>query len=154
MNATNEIVPISPESLEIVQVYLSTQSIPETARILGIHDSQVSQYLRKTEVKSYLDHIYLTAGYRNRDKIAEIMDKVIDDKLSEMVETGLNSTKDIADLLALAHKMRMEELKQMTEYEKAKEAKVKNQTNVQINTSPYGEGAYGELLGKLLTHNT
>ena len=149
--STNEIVPISPESLEILQVYLSTQSIDETARRLDVHPTQVSQYLRKTEVKRYLDHLYLSAGYRNRDKIAEVMDSVIENKLSEMVETGLGSTKDIADLLTLAHKMRMDELKAMTDYEKAKEGSVKKQVNVQVNNaSPYGETRYGDLLGKLL----
>ena len=148
----NEMVPISPESMEIIQVYLSTQSIPETARRLGIHDTQVSQYLRKTEVKNYLDHCYLSAGFRNRDKIAEAMDNIISMKMEEMVETGLGSTKDIADLLALAHKFRVEEIKLMIDHEKATNGSttVKKQTNVQINGSPYGEGNYGELLGKLL----
>jgi len=151
MSKPNELIPISPEALEILQVYLSTQDINATASELGIHPTQVSQYLRKSEVKNYLDHLYLSAGYRNRDKIAEVMDNLIAMKMEEMVETGLGSTKDIADLLTLAHKMRMDELKAMTDLEKVREGSIKKQTNVQINTgSPYGEGQYGALLGKLL----
>lgn len=144
----NELVPISPEALEIVKTYVRTQSIAETAALLGLPDFQVSQYLRKSEVKRYLDHLYLSAGYRNRDKIAEVMDDLISQKLSEMIETGLGSTKDITDILALAHKMRMDEIKAMTEYEKAKEGGVvKKQTNVQINNP---DSNYVDLLGKLL----
>jgi len=82
------------------------------------------------------------------------MDNLIAMKLEEMVETGLGSTKDIADLLQMQHKMRMDELKAMADLEKAREGTIRKQTNVQINTtgpSPYGEGNYGELLGKLLT---
>jgi predicted transcriptional regulator len=146
MKPTSDLVPISPESLEIVQVYLSTQSIPETAHRLGIAEFQVSQYLRKPEVKNYIDHIYLTAGYRNRDKIARTLDDLIDQKLSEMIETGLGSNKDIADLLTLAHKMRTDEMKLMIDHEKAKE--IKKQTNVQINDTSGSN--YSELLGKLL----
>lgn len=143
----NEIIPISVEGLEIAQTYLSTQSIKETADLLGIHESQVAQYLSKSEVKNYIDHVYLSAGYRNRFKIAETLDTIIDKKLQEMMESDLGSTKDIADLLQMAHKMRMDELKAMTEHEKVKAPKI--QTNVQIN-SPYGEGNYGSLLSKLL----
>jgi predicted transcriptional regulator len=146
----NEIIPIKPEELEIAQTYLQTQSVSETAHMLGIDDSQVSQYLRKPEVKNYLDTVYLSAGYRNRFKIADAMDDLIEKKLSEMVESGMGSTKDIADLLALAHKMRMEEIKSMTEHEKAKNNTPKVQTNVQINESPFGSGNYGKLLERLL----
>jgi hypothetical protein len=81
------------------------------------------------------------------------MDKIIEDKLSEMMETGLASTKDISELLMMQHKMRMDEIKAMTDIEKVREGNIKKQTNVQINTggSPYGEGNYGALLGQLLS---
>jgi len=61
MSQPNELVPISPEALEILNVYLKTQDINTTARELDIHPTQVSQYLRKAEVKNYLDHVYLSA---------------------------------------------------------------------------------------------
>jgi hypothetical protein len=153
MSKPNELVPISPEALEILNVYLQTQDINTTARELDIHPTQVSQYLRKSEVKNYLDHVYLSAGYRNRDKIAEVMDNVIAMKLEEMMETGLGSTKDISELLMMQHKIRMDEIKAMTDLEKVREGSVRKQTNIQVNTggSPYGEGNYGALLGQLLS---
>ena len=147
----NEIVPINPEELEIAQTYLKTQSVEETASLLGIDGSQVAQYLRRPEVKNYLDTVYLSAGYRNRHKIADAMDKIIEQKLLELVEADVGSSKDIVELLAAAHKMRMDEIKAMTEFEKVKNATPKVQTNVQINESPFGNGNYGKLLERLLS---
>ncbi len=42
------------------------------------------------------------------------------------------------------------EIKAMAELEKAKTSNVKNQTNVQINELPFGQGNYGKLMEKLL----
>ena len=51
----------------------------------------------------------------------------------------------------MAHKMRVDEMKAMTELEKAKASNIKNQTNVQINADlPFGQGNYGKLMEKLL----
>mgnify|MGYP007091122355 CR=1 FL=1 len=80
-NTAHELIPISPECLEIAQTYLKSQSIQETARLLKIDEIFVSQYLRKPEVKSYLDHVYITSGYRNRDKLATILEDILDKKL-------------------------------------------------------------------------
>ena len=57
----------------------------------------------------------------------------------------------MADLIQLAHKMRMEEIKAQTEMEKAKAMTVKTQVNIQDNSgSPFGQGNYGELIKKLI----
>jgi phage terminase small subunit len=149
----NEIVPIQPEELEIAQTYLKTQSVSETAMMLNIDDTQVTQYLNRPGVKQYIDTVYLSAGYRNRFKIAETLDALIERKLSEMAEADVSSAKDIADLLALAHKMRMEEMTKMIDLEKAKNASPKVQTNIQVNESPFGSGNYGKLLETLLTND-
>ena len=59
--------------------------------------------------------------------------------------------KDLADLLQMAHKMRMDEIKAQTEFTKAESSNIKSQTNVQINESvPFGQGNYGSLMEKLL----
>ena len=61
------------------------------------------------------------------------------------------SNKDLADLIQMAHKMRMDELKAQAEMEKAKASQIKTQNNVQINAEvPFGQGNYGELMKKLL----
>ena len=67
----------------------------------------------------------------------------------------LQPDKDLADLVQLAHKMRIDEIKAQTDMEKAKAQNVKNQTNVQINGEvPFGQGNYGELMKKLLKEPT
>ena len=76
---------------------------------------------------------------------------MIDKKLEEADETEIYTNKDMADLLALAHKMRMEEMKAQTELEKARAGTIKNQVNIQDNSGvPFGQGNYGQLLKKLL----
>jgi len=72
--------------------------------------------------------------------------------LEELDEADMTSNKDIADLLQMAHKMRMDEMKTQTDAAKAEQTSIKNQTNVQINdNSSFGEGNYGELMKKLLS---
>ena len=94
---------------------------------------------------------FLDTGYRNRFKLSETLDLLIEKKLEEAEETQIYSNKDMADLLAMAHKMRIEELKAQTEMEKAKAQTVKTQVNIQDNSGlPFGQGNYGKLLQKLI----
>lgn len=149
MSNPNHLVPISPEGLEIAKVYLETQDINITATKLGIDQLQVAQYLEKPEVKNYVDQVYLNAGYRNRFKLAEIMDQIVERKLTELNEAEVGSSKDILEILQFAHKMRMDELAAQTKLEATRASNVKQQTNIQIN-SPYGDTNYGRLLDQLL----
>ena len=149
MSNPNHLVPISPEGLEIAKVYLETQDINITATKLGIDQLQVAQYLEKPEVKNYVDQVYLNAGYRNRFKLAEIMDQIVERKLTELNEAEVGSSKDILEILQFAHKMRMDELAAQTKLEAARASQVKSQTNIQIN-SPFGDSNYGRLLDQLL----
>ena len=73
-------------------------------------------------------------------------------RLDEADESEVYTSKDLADLVGLAHKIRMDELKAQTELEKAEACTIKTQNNVQINSGemPFGQGNYGELMKKLL----
>lgn len=153
-NLANELVPISPEQLEIAQTYLKTQSIQDTAVILGINEVQVSQYLRKPEVKAYLDHVYISSGFRNRDKLAKVMEDILEKKLKELEEAEIGSSKDIVDIIMAIDKMKQNEMKAMIDLEKAKNSGPKVQTNVQINETPFGAGNYGKLLESLLDNES
>ena len=102
---------ISPESIEIANAYLEKGDITAVSMELKVPRDVVSEYLNKREVKKYIDSVYLDAGYRNRFKLAEVMDTLIDRKLEEAEETEMYSNKDLADLLQMAHKMRMDEIK-------------------------------------------
>ena len=142
---------ISPESIEIANAYLEKGDINAVSTELKVPRDVVSEYLNKREVKNYIDSVYLDAGYRNRFKLAEALDDIIDQKMEEAAESEIYTNKDLADLIQLAHKMRMDEIKAQAELEKAQATNVKSQTNVQINEGlPFGQGNYGKLMDKLL----
>ena len=142
---------ISPEGLEIANAYLELGNIPAVSIRLKVDEGKISEYLLKREVKQYVDQVYLDTGYRNRTKLAETLDLLIEKKLEEAEETQIYTSKDMADLVQMAHKMRIEEIKAQTEMEKAKAQTVKTQVNIQDNSGvPFGQGNYGELIKKLM----
>jgi hypothetical protein len=142
---------ISPEGLEIANAYLELGSIPAVCSRLSIDEAKASEYLQKREVKAYVDQVYLDTGYRNRFKLAEVLDTLIDAKMEEAEESEVYTSKDLADLVGMEHKIRMDELKAQTELEKAKAQTIKTQVNIQDNSQvPFGQGNYGELMKKLL----
>jgi molybdenum cofactor biosynthesis enzyme len=118
---------------------------------LQVGEAQVVELLNKREVKKYIDTVYLDMGYRNKNNIGSLLDTMIASKLEEAQDSGVYSSKDLADLLQMAHKMRMDEIKAQAELLKAEGGNIKNQTNVQINEAvPFGQGNYGKLMEKLL----
>jgi len=147
----NEIaVKMSPEGLEVANTYLQLGSVSEVCTQLKLDENTVSEYLNKREIKQYIDQVYLDTGYRNRFKLASALDNIIEEKLAEAEESQMYTNKDVADLLQMAHKMRMDEIKAMAEMEKAKTAPIKQQANIQINELPFGQGNYGKLMEKLI----
>jgi phage terminase small subunit len=147
----NEIATkMSPEGLEIANAYLECGDISETANALAVDENTVSEWLNKREVKAYIDTVYLDTGYRNRFKLGNMLDKIIEQKLEEAEESEVYTNKDLVDLIQMAHKIRMDEMKAQAEFEKAKSSSIKTQNNVQINADGFGNGNYGELMKKLL----
>jgi len=147
-----EVTTISPEGLEVANCYLQFGNIRAVCEYMGVAENQVVEVLNKREVKKYIDTVYLDMGYRNKNNIASVLDEMIQSKLEEAQETGVYSSKDLADLLQMAHKMRMDEIKAQADLLKAESTNIRNQTNVQINDAglPFGQGNYGKLMEKLL----
>ena len=141
---------LAPESLTVANNYLMTNDIGDTANALGIGRDKIVSILNRKEVRRYIDHIFLEQGYFNRSKIAAAMTDIIEKKLEELEDAEMSSTKDIADLLQMAHKMRMDELKVIQAGEKEDKA-VKNQTNIQNNFSNDMGSNYNSLLKQLST---
>ena len=146
-----EVTTISPEGLEIANSYLQFGNIRGVCQHLQVSEDRVVESLNKREVKKYIDTVYLDMGFRNKNNIATALDEIIASKLEEAQETGMYSNKDLADLLQMAHKMRMDEIKAQTDAEKATTS-IRTQNNVQINDGslPFGQGNYGKLMDKLL----
>ena len=125
---------LSPEALALTEVHLQTLDIAQTATQLGISQEEVTHYLRKPEVKRFMDTVFLESGWRNKHKLAGLLDDIIDSKIEEAEETEMYSNKDLLDIIHLVHKIRMEEIKA------SKDEGPSSQTNVQINNGLQNSG--------------
>lgn len=130
---------LSPENFDVANAWLQYGNVKETAEALMIPEHVVVATLKDKQIKAYLDGVYLDLGYRNRQKLGALLDKIIDQKLEEAEETGIYTSKDLVDLITLAHKMRMDEIKAE-----------KNENSTTVNVANFGEGNYGKLMGRLL----
>lgn len=137
-----DIVKITPEGFDIANAFLTYGTVEDTADQLQIPRHEVVKVLQQAEVKRYLDGIYLDQGYRNRDKIGKLLDTMIESKLREAEESEVYTSKDLLELLQVAHKMRMDEIKM------AKENNVPG-VAVQVNNT-FGDSNYGRLMDKLI----
>lgn len=133
-------VAITPEGLDIANAYLEYGSAKDAAEQLGVPEYQVIKVLERNDVKAYINGVYLDRGYRNRDKIGRVLDKMIDSKLEEAMETEMYTKKDLYDLIALAHKIRIEEAKIMSGGGDAPT----------VNIANFGGGNYGQLMERLI----
>lgn len=137
----NELTKLTPEHYSIAEAYLQYGTVEETAEQLGLPQYQITEALQKPETQRFLDGIYLDQGYRNRSKLGRLLDKVIESKLEEAEETGIYSSKDLFDLIQLAHKIQLEN---------AKLQKDPEDTSTTVQIANFGTGNYGNLMERLL----
>ncbi len=149
-----EYIQISPEALEVANCYLQNQDIRAVSTDLDLPVDLVTDILNRREVRAYIDHVFMDSGFNNRYKMRRAMDAIISQKFKEMEEAGIGSSKDILEILALSHKMTMEQMDKQIALEKIRSDKgtPKSQVNVQINNSDSGSN-YDKLLGKLMGGN-
>jgi len=138
---------ISPEGASIANTYLANAcSLTDSSRELDLPTYEISAVLNQPLVKIYVNSILRETGYRHMVKIAEKLDDLVERKWDELEEAEIGSNKDIADLLALHHKMRMDMSKLLqADVEKGGTGAVRN---TQVNV--YGEGNYAKLMEKLV----
>jgi len=153
--APAEVLQISPENLEVANCFLELQDTQRVADTLDLPVDMVTRILGRQEIKAYVNQVFFEVGFNNRFRMRELMDTLIKKKLSDMQESETGSNKDILDIIALSHKMSMEQLDREIALEKLKQGNqasgIKSQVNVQINDG-LGDGTkYGALINKLLT---
>jgi hypothetical protein len=147
-----EVVQLTPEDVLICNTYLTTGSIDVTSSQLDIPQELVVKTLESPLSKSYVDRVFLDWGFNNRFKIRKAMDLVLEKKFQELDESGTGSSKDIAELLELSHKMTMNELDRQIALEKIRSRHtptIKKQTNIQVNDNSVTSN-YHNLLSTLL----
>jgi hypothetical protein len=146
-----ETVRISPEALEVANAYLQLNDARAVAQELDLDPEVVTNLLARREVKTYIDSVFFDSGYNNRFLMRRAMDALIKQKFSELEESQTGSTKDIAELLQMSHKMSMDLLDREIQLEKARTATgPQKQVNVQINEGLDGS-KYSQLVQKLIT---
>jgi len=135
---------IGPEGFDVANGYITYGTVEDTAEQMMIPRHEVARILALPEVKRYIDGVLLDMGYRNRAKIGNAFDRIIEAKLAEAEETGVYSSKDIADLLMMQHKMRMDEIKASKEAGPGVAVQVNN-------NNTFGDSNYGRLMDDLLS---
>jgi hypothetical protein len=146
-----ETVRISPEALEVANAYLQLNDARQVAQELDLDPEVVTNLLAKREVKSYIDSVFFDSGYNNRFLMRRAMDALIKQKFSELEESQTGSTKDIAELLQMSHKMSMDLMDREIQLAKANQAVgPQKQVNVQINDALDGS-KYSQLVQRLIT---
>jgi hypothetical protein len=146
-----ETVRISPEALEVANAYLQLNDARAVAQELDLDPEVVTNLLARREVKSYIDSVFFDSGYNNRFLMRRAMDALIKQKFQELEESQTGSTKDIAELLQMSHKMSMDLLDREIALEKARtQTGPQKQVNVQINEGLDGS-KYSQLVQKLIS---
>jgi hypothetical protein len=151
-NLPAETLNIAPEALEVANCYLQLQDSKKVADELDLPATLVTEILSRREVKSYIDHVFMDTGFNNRFLMRDAMDSLIKQKFQELHESQTGSTKDIAELLQISHKMSMDLLDREIQLEKLRQGPggPSKQVNVQINEGLDGS-KYSQLVSRLIS---
>jgi len=151
-NLPAETLQIAPEALEVANCYLQLQDARRVADELDLPPTLVTEILGRREVKSYIDHVFMDTGFNNKFEMRAAMDALIKKKFQELHESDTGSTKDIAELLQISHKMSMDLLDREIQLEKIRAGNggPQKQVNVQINEGLDGS-KYSSLISRLIS---
>lgn len=150
-NLPAETLQIAPEALEVANCYLQLQDSRRVADELDLPPTLVTEILSRREVKAYIDHVFMDTGFNNKFEMRAAMDALIKQKFQELHESQTGSTKDIAELLQISHKMSMDLLDREIQLEKLRAGNAPSkQVNVQINEGLDGS-KYSSLISKLIS---
>lgn len=143
---------MQPEAMEVVEAYLrNDRDVNRAAEDLNTTPTVISDLINRREVRSYLDHLFMESGYRNREKFFDILDNVLEAKMEELDEAQMSSSMDIMDIMKIYHSMKIKELElsiklqELQQGGKGQNAKTIN--NLQINNS----SGYDNLLSRIIS---
>lgn len=105
INRSLDTPALDPVFLSIANDYLAGKSVSDMAEEYGLPADRITAVIEKKEVKSYVDTVYATQGYLNRVKRIDLINRVIEQKMQDALETGVLSKKDLLDWLKLLNDM-------------------------------------------------
>lgn len=114
VNASLETPQLDPVFLSIANDYLSGKSIADMADEYALPQDRIQAVLDKKEVRSYVDGVYSTQGFLNRVKRMDLINRVIEQKMADALETGQWSKRDLLDWLKLLNDMEAQTLPKKT----------------------------------------
>jgi hypothetical protein len=105
LNAALDAPEIDPQHMVVANEMLCGLSIPQISELTGLSNDQVTAIAERSEVRRYVDAVYMSQGYLNRVRRMQVINKVIDEKLAEAAETGVYSKRDLLEWLKLLNDM-------------------------------------------------
>lgn len=99
INRSLDTPALDPVLLAIANDYLAGNDVTSIAEDYGITEDRVTSIIEKREVKAYVDGVFATQGYLNRNKRMTLINQVIEMKIAEGLETGVMTKKDLLDWL-------------------------------------------------------
>ena len=80
LNASLDAPEIDPQHMVIANEMLCGKSIPQISELTGLSNDQVTAIAERSEVRRYVDAVYMSQGYLNRVRRMQVINKVIDEK--------------------------------------------------------------------------
>lgn len=105
LNSALEAPALDPSILIVANEYLSGQAIDDIAKNHALTMDQVTAIIERKDVRCYVDSVYLSQGYLNRVKRLALINRVVDKKIQEAVESDVYSKKDLLDWMKLLNDM-------------------------------------------------
>lgn len=105
LNAALEAPDLDPQYLVVANEMLGGKSIPAISEATGLSVDRVTAIAERSEVKRYVDAVYMSQGYLNRVRRMQIINRVIDEKLAEAADTGVWSKRDLLEWMKLLNDM-------------------------------------------------
>ena len=105
LTANLEAPEMDPQHLLIANDLLAGKSISGISQMYNISPDRVAAIVEKSETKRYIDTVVMNQGYLNRSKRLALINKVIDQKIEEALETEVYSKKDLLDWVKLLNDM-------------------------------------------------
>ena len=96
---------LDPILLSVANDSLAGEAVPDMAEKYNVTPDLITQILDNKDVKSYIDNVLLNQGYLNRAKRLGLINRVIEAKLAEALETDVFSKKDLLDWLKHLHEV-------------------------------------------------
>ena len=98
----NEIINLDISLIPLVHDYLSGISLDDCALKYSLDSAQVSEFLNRREVKSYISNRLKNTGYVGKQRRIELLSRIVEEKLEFAAENELpSSNKDLLEVLKL-----------------------------------------------------